>query len=164
MANRGSADIHLSRINQQQIAYLLGVTSRTVRDWADAPRNADGSYDARAVVAWFTAKNGSATSGDESFATQRERLAAAQAEKVEAENRIRRGELVEIEQLGAEWDDLVLSARAKLLSLPTKVAPQLIGRTDPNAIRAILKTEINAALAELARPLEPDPEPMAAAA
>jgi phage terminase Nu1 subunit (DNA packaging protein) len=155
----------ITNLSQIQVATLLGITPRTLRDWADAPRNDDGSYHGPAIVAYFIAKRcGSENEDGDRHPTQRERLAAAQAEKVEAENRIRRGELVEIEQLGAEWDDLVLSARAKLLSLPTKVAPQLIGRTDPNAIRAILKTEINAALAELARPLEPDPEPMAAAA
>lgn len=165
MANRGSADVELARLNQQQVAYLLGVTARTVRDWADAPRNIDGSYDARAVVAWFTAKQGPATDADgERHPTQRERLAAAQAEKVEVENRVRRGELVEVEQVGVEWDDLVLAARAKLLSLPTKVAPQLVGRTDPNAIRTILRAEINAALAELASEGEPDPAPVATAA
>jgi phage terminase Nu1 subunit (DNA packaging protein) len=164
LANRGAADVELARLNQQQVAYLLGVTSRTVRDWADAPRNADGSYDARAVVAWFAAKSGSATSGDENYPTQRERLAAAQAEKVEVENRVRRGELVEVEQVGAEWDDLVLAARAKLLSMPTKVAPQLVGRTDPNAIRTIIRDEVHAALAELAGPVEPDADPVAAAA
>ena len=155
----------ITNLSQIQVATLLGVTPRTLRDWADAPRNADGSYHGPAIVAYFIAKRcGSETEDGERHPTQRERLAAAQAEKVEVENRIRRGELCEIELVGAEWDDIVMSARAKFLSLPTKVAPQLIGRTDPNVIRSILKTEIDSALAELARPVEPDPEPVAAAA
>ena len=155
----------ITNLSQIQVATLLGVTPRTLRDWADAPRNGDGSYSGPAIVAYFIAKRCGSENGEgERHPTQRERLAAAQAEKVEAENRVRRGELCEIEQVGAEWDDLVLAARAKFLSLPTKVAPQLVGRTDPNAIRTILRDEVNAALAELAGPGEPDPAPVAAAA
>lgn len=155
----------INALSQTQVAALLGVTPRTVRDWADAPRNGDGSYHGPAIVAYYIAKRVGADGEDgERHPTQRERLAAAQAEKVESENRVRRGELVEVEQVGAEWDDLVLNARAKLLSLPTKIAPQLAGRTDPNAIRSILRSEINAALIELAGESGPDPEAVAAAA
>jgi len=155
----------INALTQTQVAALLGVTPRTVRDWADAPRNGDGSYHGPAIVAYYLAKRTGADGEDgERHPTQRERLAAAQAEKVEVENRVRRGELVEVEQVGAEWDDLVLAARAKLLSMPTKVAPQLVGRTDPNAIRTILRDEVHAALAELAGPVEPDADPVAAAA
>ena len=155
----------INALTQTQVAALFGVTPRTVRDWADAPRNGDGSYHGPAIVAYYLAKRVGADGEDgERHPTQRERLAAAQAEKVESENRVRRGELVEVEQVGVEWDDLVLNARAKLLSLPTKIAPQLVGRTDPNAIRSILRSEINAALIELAGESGPDPEAVAAAA
>lgn len=162
MANRGKADVELGALNQQQAAWLLGVTSRTLRDWPDAPRRADGLYDGRTLVAWAIARSGGSENAE--HPTQRERLAAAQAEKVEVENRVRRGELVEVEQVGQEWDDLVLNARAKLLSLPSKIAPQLVGRTDPNAIRSIVREEINAALVELASESEPDPDTLAPAA
>jgi len=149
MANRGKADVELGALNQQQAAWLLGVTSRTLRDWPDAPRCADGSYDGRALVAWAVARSGGSENTE--HPTQRERLAAAQAEKVEAENRVRRGELVEIEQTAQGWDDIVLATRAKLLSLPTKLAPQLVRQSDPNAISRAIADEIDHALAELAR-------------
>ena len=149
MANRGKADVELGALNQQQAPWLLGVTSRTLRDWPDAPRHADGSYDGRALVAWAVARSGGSENTE--HPTQRERLAAAQAEKVEAENRVRRGELVEIEQTAQGWDDIVLATRAKLLSLPTKLAPQLVRQSDPNAISRAIADEIDHALAELAR-------------
>jgi len=155
----------INALTQTQVAALLGVTPRTLRDWADAPRNGDGSYFGPAIVAYYIAKRVGADGEDgERHPTQRERLAAAQAEKVEVENRVRRNELVEIEQVGAQWDDLILAAKAKFTVMPSKLAPQLVGRTDPNDIRLILKSEINAALIELAGPSEPEPTAMAAAA
>ena len=42
----------LRRLNQQSAAWLVGVSARTLRDWVDAPRNDDGSYDGRELVAW----------------------------------------------------------------------------------------------------------------
>lgn len=140
----------IAALSQIQAATLLGVTPRTLRDWADAPRNGDGSYPGPAIVKYW-AERTFGTGGAESHPTQRERLAAAQAEKVEAENRVRRGELVEIEQTAQGWDDIVLATRAKLLSLPTKLAPQLVRQSDPNAISRAIADEIDHALAELAR-------------
>jgi phage terminase Nu1 subunit (DNA packaging protein) len=146
MANRGKADIELTQLNQQQAAWILGVTSRSLRDWADAPRNPDGTYNAQTLVQWFVNRSGS---GDGEFNNQRERLAAAQAEKVEAENRIRRGELVDAHETIAEWQNVLSAMRARLLSMPSKLGPQLVSRDDPAKIAAMIKTEVYQALDEL---------------
>lgn len=42
----------LRKLDQASAAWLLGTSARSLRDWADAPRNGDGSYDAAALVAW----------------------------------------------------------------------------------------------------------------
>ena len=78
MANRGKADVELERLNQQQIAWICGVTARSVRDWADGPRNADGTYNAQEFVQWFINRT-TGTDAEREHANQRERLAAAQA-------------------------------------------------------------------------------------
>jgi len=152
----------IAALSQIQAATLLGVTPRTLRDWADAPRNGDGSYPGPAIVKYWAEKT-FGTGGAESHPTQRERLAAAQAEKVEAENRVRRGELVEIEQTATVWDDVVIATRAKMLSLPSKLAPQLVRQSDPNVIARALSDEIDHALAELAREEGADDAPVCAA-
>ena len=137
----------LSSLTQIQAAALLSIAPRTLRDWADCPRNADGSYPGPALVAYYAAKMGG-NSGE--FDDQRERLAAAQAEKVETENALRRKQLAVVSDVVAAWTDHILACRAKLLSLPSKLSPVLLNLDDPNLIAATIRAEVNAALAELA--------------
>jgi phage terminase Nu1 subunit (DNA packaging protein) len=148
MANRGKADIELASLNQQQIAWICGVTSRSVRDWADAPRNSDGTYNAQDFVAWFL-KRSTLSDEQREFNNQRERLAAAQAEKVEAENLVRRGELVDAQEMIKIWSDVLMAIRSKLLSLPSKIGPQLVNEPDTAIIVAKIRAEVYDALTEL---------------
>lgn len=138
--------VDLSRLTQQEAAELAGVTARALRDWAGVPRNSDGSYSGRALVEWLVAR--SSTDGE--YDNQRERLAAAQAEKVEAENAVRRGWLADTRSVLVAWGDLVAAFRAKVLSIPTKLAPQLTNVSDPKLISDRIRAELYAALAELA--------------
>lgn len=87
---------------------------------------------------------------------QRQRLAAAQAEKHEMDNEERRGHLVDATEARSLWSEHIGAARAKLLSLPTKLGPQLINVADPNTVASRIRTEVYAALDELA---EWEPEP-----
>lgn len=154
MAHKQPSD-NMAALNQQQMAYLLGVTSRSLRDWPDAPRNPDGTYDGCAVVQWFIRRN----NAEADYDSQRERLAAAQAEKVETENALRRGELADMAAVSAVWTEHIMNARVKLLSLPSKLGPQLLNCDDPVLISSRIKAEVYAALNELARDRsEPAPE------
>jgi phage terminase Nu1 subunit (DNA packaging protein) len=140
---------NLFMLTQLEAATLLGVSTRTLRDWAKAglgvPRNADATYNAPALAAWYCDH----TRGSE-FRDQRERLAAAQAEKVETENRVRLGELAEMSRVAEVWTDHISAARSRLLALPSKLPALLEGRGAP-AMAALIRTEVNAALHELAR-------------
>ena len=139
--------MNLARLTQIQAAALLSVAPRTMRDWVDAPRNDDGTYPGPALVAYYVAKL-AATPGE--WADQRERLAAAQAEKVEAENAVRRGQLADVQLMVRVWQDHIAAARAKLLGIAAKLSPQLVGLNDPNVISAAIRAEVSAALGELA--------------
>jgi phage terminase Nu1 subunit (DNA packaging protein) len=86
----------------------------------------------------------------EDFDNQRERLAAAQAEKFEMENALRRGELAEASKVQSAWADHIAAARAKLLAMPSKLGPQLTHIADPNVVQARIRVEVNAAISELA--------------
>lgn len=133
---------------------MAGVAPRTLRDWTDCPRNADGSYSADEFVAYLQRRAG----GQTEFDDQRERLAAAQAEKVETENAVRRGELRIASDVDRVWSDHIAAARAKLLSMPSKLAPQITDIHEPKLIAAAIRAEVTAALAELA---EYEPEEVA---
>ena len=136
----------IAALTQIQAAALLSVAPRTLRDWHDAPRNPDGTYSGPAIVAYYVAK---ITGNGGEFDDQRQRLAAAQAEKVERENAIRRGETADIAEVSRQWNDFTANCRARFLGLPTKLAPQLVNIADPAIIRAALSTEVRAALTEL---------------
>ncbi len=146
----------LSHLTQTQAATLLGIAPRTLRDWSDAPRSEDGTYVWVTLLAYRDAK----LYGDGEFSDQRERLAAAQAEKVETENAVRRGELAVMSDVQRVWADHISAARAKLLAIPVKLAPQLTGIHEPNVIAAAIRADVTAALAELAEyePAETGPE------
>lgn len=134
-------------LTQKELAELFNVTPRTIRDWHSEglPRLEGGNYDGSACVAWYADK-------DSEFADQRQRLAAAQAEKAEAENAIRRGELADTKDVAVKWIGMIASARAKILSLPTKLGPQLANVADVGIIAGLIRAECYAALAELAQP------------
>ncbi len=46
----------MQRLSQAAAGWLAGVSSRTLRDALDLPRGPGGTYDARAVVKWFTGR------------------------------------------------------------------------------------------------------------
>jgi phage terminase Nu1 subunit (DNA packaging protein) len=140
---------NLLKLSQLEAATLLGVSTRTLRDWAKAghgvPRNDDATYDAPALVQWYA----NHTRGSD-FRDQRERLAAAQAERVETENRVRCGELAEMSRVAEVWANHISAARSRLLALPSKLPALLEGRGAP-AMAALIRIEVHAALQELAR-------------
>ena len=141
-----ASKLDLTRLTQQQAAELAGVSSRALRDWTAAPRNRDGSYSGPDLVQWLIRR----ASSDDEYDDQRQRLAAAQAEKVEHENAIRRGEIALLSDVSRWVGRMIAAARAKFLGIPTKVAPRLVNIADANVIAAILRTELYAGLDELA--------------
>jgi hypothetical protein len=51
------ADIELRQLNQQQAAYVLGVTTYWMKDRVqEIPRTPEGQYDAQQVVKWYVTR------------------------------------------------------------------------------------------------------------
>lgn len=148
--------MNLMALTQLQTASLLSVSARSLRDWVQAPRNADGTYSGPAIVKFYLAR----LAGADDFDNQRERLAAAQAEKVETENLFKRGELAEVAEISKVWDEHISNARAKMLSIPSKLSPQLINISDPNVIASRIRSEIYIIINELAESSNADQEKM----
>lgn len=152
--------MNLSALTQIQAAALLSVAPRTLRDWHDAPRNEDQTYNGPALVAYYVGKAG----GNGDFDNQRERLAAAQAEKVEMENAVRRGQLVDVSVIERFWGECVTNARARFLGIGSKIGPQVVNIADASIIATAIRTEVRAGLAELAEytpvdGVDPESEP-----
>ena len=79
--------------------------------------------------------------------TQREELALS----------YRRGELVERDQAARWLIQLIYEAKAAFLAMPRRLAPVLVGETDPRAIEEAVAREVYAALQRLSRGTKTQP-------
>ncbi|MCH8167164.1 MAG: hypothetical protein IIC03_04455 [Proteobacteria bacterium] len=80
---------------------------------------------------------------------ERARLARAQAEKVERENKIADGLYLEVAVVHRLVTGSFARVRAKLLASPARLAPVMAPAMSPAAAQGVLKTEIYTALNEL---------------
>ena len=81
---------------------------------------------------------------------QRIRRLTAQADQIEMENRAREGELLEVDEIGAAWNQGTSNIKTNMLSIPATMAPVLAAETSPIEIEALLRESINESLTALA--------------
>jgi len=149
-------------VTVERVALLFGVTDKTVRSWiragmpvikAGGKGKGNGALvDLAIVIQWYLDEN--------ALDVARTRLATAQSERHELDNAKARGELAVVTDVVQFISDHNAAVRAKLLAVPSKLAPQLAGINEPNVIAAGIRAEIHATLAELAEwePAEAEPE------
>ena len=77
------------------------------------------------------------------------RLTIAEAELRELELAEQRGDVIRKSAVSLAWGENVVNCKSKLLSIPTKIAPELVGQ-DLRTIQQKLKLAIYEALKELA--------------
>lgn len=128
------------------------MTEKTIRSWiadgfgvlkAGAKGSGNGAtVDLTVLIPWYLEEN--------ALDVAKTRLASSQADKHEMENALRRGELLEVAVVEHEWSDLVAAFRAKMLAVPSKLAPQLTNVADARIVASLIGGEINEALSDLA--------------
>jgi len=114
-------------------------------------RGTANTYDTAAVVDWLIAR----ASGSDEYDRARIRLTNAQADKVELEVEELHGNLIPLDKMKAMWAGVLGNFRAKILSMPTRLAPLIATQKDPKKIEKIVKDFCNEALNALS---EYDPE------
>jgi phage terminase Nu1 subunit (DNA packaging protein) len=136
-----------SRPSTRQIAAHLDLThGRISQLHSDGILPVGGSLDECRVayIRWLRSRAPKG-GGSPDLNAERARLAAAQAGKTELDLAERRGELLDVDVVASLWARLVTEAKTRVLSLPNKIAPRLIGCTRESA-RALLEMELHAAL------------------
>jgi len=122
----------MNHLTQAQAAEIAGMSARRLRqleqEGAGPPREA-GAYPPRQFGRWLLARNAVAA-GRLDANQEKARLDAARASLAELELAARRGELVEVTAVTALWVDEVARLRSRLLHLPSRVAPTLVGVED----------------------------------
>ena len=147
-------------VKVDEVARALNLTPRRVQQLRaeGLPSIGRGLYELGPCMAWYIRylqglleKRGPNVNADTpDLIAERTRLAKEQGDKLAIENSIKRGELVYVSDVVQAWSEHISGAKAKLLSLPSKVAPQLVNQPNANVIAARIREEVDTALIELA--------------
>lgn len=157
-----------SGVNKQELARLQGVSLPTVTKWIadDCPveqeggRGKDYVFDNAKVTAWRIereAKRKLAQAEDESEGSAKARKMRAEADIAEMKAEEKRGSLVSKEAVVEAMADEIARARARLLSLPVRAAPLVVGMTEIKA-RELMDDLVREALDELSMMPEEEQE------
>lgn len=142
-------------ISKADFARELGVSRTRVTQFSKMgmPVRPDGKLVREKALAWVRSNilppEDAAAHDQSGFATQRARLTAARADLAEMDRLTKAGKLIDraaVVEMNAKVATLV---KTRILAIPSKVAPRLVGKTAPE-IAAILTTECREALEAIA--------------
>jgi len=143
-------------LTRRELATALGIHVQTITKWqqqgmpiaARGRRGRAALHSLPAVIEWRHRTEAARQTGAEvvSLSAARARLAKAQAEKWERENRKRTGELIERAVVVREGQNMIFAAKTKLLQVPR----QCVLRGVPRDAEAVIRQHIVEALRELA--------------
>lgn len=151
------------RVNRAGLADAHGVSENTITNWleeglprvkAAERRGQSDEYDIAETIRWRLAREAGKGALDEdgqliNFEAERARLTREQADKVAMENEVRRGRLVDAEHVAGLWANTLTNVKNRLLGIPTRAAPLVIGRKTAVEAREVIKRFIVEALNEL---------------
>lgn len=143
------------------LADMLGIKQTTVRHLASSgvmPRVRNGRYKMRDCVHNYVmqlriqSKNPESGSTDEKpeLRDMQAKHEAVKLQMSEMQLKLMQGKLHRSEDVERVMTNMFASMRAKLLSLPSRVAPRVAETSDPTEVMAILQADIYDALRELA--------------
>lgn len=137
-----------------EIAKQTGIPDRTIRYWQAqgiVPKSGEMLEILTAII-HYQKENSSNKEKKGALYEEEVRLTRARADKVELEVAEKKGTLIKVSEVVKVWGNYILACRAKLLSVPTKLAYELAGESDPLAIESMLREVIDESLGELGRP------------
>lgn len=157
-------------VNRDRCAAILGVARTTLDAWVrrgcpvHSPSGRKGvpaEFDTAAVFAWArdnadpAAGPGEGSGGERGtgalvLEVERARLAKEQADQAAMRNAIMRDEFLRADHVTSAVASAFSRVRGRLLALPTKAAPRLVGMARPGPIQALLTEYVHEALNELA--------------
>jgi excisionase family DNA binding protein len=155
-----------------EVAELLDVSSRTVRNWINQkglPAKQDGrgkTLDWRQTLAWYVQYrieecgndgNQAPASDSPGFPQDQENLEQATTRKTIAEANLKelqlaekRGQVVAVADVERNIAAVSKAIQQKILAIPSRLSPRLVGTDDRNVIFSILSSEANQICSDLA--------------
>lgn len=146
-------------VTGEELAEYLGLTGRRVRQLKQEGiviGAANGHYELKASIQNYIeflkekvdARNADQLRNDielEKLLHERVKKRKSELMVAQLENKLHREEDVE-----RVWSNMVVATKARLLAIPVRISPLLVGEDDINEIQAIIKREIYEALNEVA--------------
>ncbi|MEN8702486.1 hypothetical protein [Bacillus infantis] len=153
MAQKSSEDLGLI-VSTKKISEILGVTTRRIQQLTDEGalvRMARGQYDLPASIKKYIEYQIDKVAPDEELDNGVETAlwTKARREKTELEVKIIKGELHRSQDVKRVMNDMLMAFRQRTLSMPTKLAPQLVMIEDLAVIKDTLKLGVIELLNEL---------------
>lgn len=141
-------------VSTKEISEILGLTDRRIRQLeseGSLVKISRGKFDLPASIQKYieTIKEQSISDDELDLTKEKTLLTRANRMKVEMELKIIQGEVHRSEDVEKVMNDMLSSFRAQLLVIPGKAAPRLVGQTEIEPIKSILKNFIHEALQEL---------------
>ena len=148
------------RCSRTKLADVIGKSEQTIANWleegmpriAAGGRGVEGEYDTAEVIRWMIAREAGSRDEDGNvivFEAERARLTKEQADKVAMDNALKRGDMVSLSETAQALTTMIVNTKTRLLSIPTKAAPQVVGVKSLPGVREILERFINEALHDL---------------
>lgn len=149
-------------VNKKQLADILGLSEETLTQYQKEPHfpilnkrkgRAGSDYETSDVIAWLERRKVNGLIGNQDAIDIEEgkrRKIAAEAALVEIELLKEQGKVIEIEKVVDEIGEQLSNFRAKMLSIPSKVAGTVYTAKDVKEIKGILDDAIYEALNEIA--------------
>lgn len=151
-----------SLVDVGKVAVALNIEERRVQQLVKEgmPREARGQYDAVKCLLWYVRylqaalEKKSLPMQDGSYAGEREervRLLRADADLKEIELAKERGQLVALRDVEDFNVDVVLTTKARIMAVPPRLAPELVGENSRVMIQAKIERALKEALSHLAK-------------
>jgi len=138
-------------MTQAQVSKHLGISLTTVSNWTRQGCPHVISIDGRKLYILADVFTWRLSSGKQSnLETERARLAKEQADKLEMENAVSRGELANPEDFILENMRIIGACRGKILAIPMRLSPQVVGCSNLAEVKDILERGVCECLDELA--------------
>lgn len=136
-------------LTQTEVAKRLMINRETLRKWLNAGTltRREGGKICEDELREYVKRNKPANAPV--LAKEKARHEKYKADLAELELKRRRGELIELEEVKKDWVRMINSCKAKMLSIPANVSPQLPGCENIRDMERVLKKHINQALEEL---------------
>lgn len=157
--NKKIEDVESVVVSSTVLSDLFGLTTRRIRMLADEgiiKKTSRGRYNLqeniKSYIVYIKANQDLKDKNvDDELDPDRERalLTRRQREKLDIEIAEMRGKMHSSDDVERVMNDMLVNFKAKLISMPTKIAPILISRNDVSVIQELLQIEFFEVLQEL---------------